>query len=1138
MALQSLLLINTANGDDRNACFCNSIIQVLRRTYSIRNHIVQAMTSHSLKCELKDIFLAQGTSEIKSAAKIRKLIGGDFAVGTQQDAKEFMDTLIQRCYPSHQNPFRFTMKNQFHALRTSHCSSCVQDPISDRSFSLHLPLENEKETTPVRLQEMINRYFSPSTVNKRCSKCSNPSEQNFTVHKQFTESGPYLCIQLLRFNNALKKMNHFVKGSFEIAVQNVNYKLIAVINHQGLFHSGHYYSLLECAGGWYKCEDAKFPERIAENSVFSVLNYVYIFEKVSELGAIQNRSSNTTTQHSTIFIKTASIVDAPEKSSNTQLCSGPSNTHNKVKTTINVLSEDSDEEDFIFITHPPKKNQHSFSNLPKDISSWFNDGKTEPDSISNVSSEVIQKASDAKSSKKISTLISDNKSKNYIGQYTDDFETRIYSHNVKSCFIQLGSRVDEQTKLSSSTETISISSENSEQNSSATNSSESKLQKQPRNGLGAYTDIHGTRIFMKACSVNLGQRIQSDDLSNKLTTKENLEKCIGCNRAFKRIIRHLQQKSTCRNHYDLEKLKSESMSRRKKKVQINKKNYREAKRHENESLYKQKSAAVKQNQRESERQKNEQSFRQKRSKEKQSERVSKSQKNETLFKQKLAEEKHKQRESERQKNETLFKQKLAEEKHKQRESERQKNETLFKQKLAEEKHKQRESERQKNETLFKQKLAEEKHKQRESERQKNKTAFKQKKAEEKQSERVSKSQKNETLFKQKLAEEKHTQRESERQKNETLFKQKLAEEKHKQRESERQKNKTAFKQKRAEEKQSERVSKSQKNETLFKQKLAEEKHKQRESERQKNETMFKQKLAEEKHKQRESERQKNETLFKQKLAEEKHKQRESERQKNNTAFKQKRAEEKQSERDCKRQKNETAFKQKRAEEKQNERETERQKDEQSFKLKRGDEKQKGRLKGADSAFKRKQAFLESIRDGRTYICISCHRKLYKNGVHALRSDWESELEDHHPGYKEKCLGPIIRKKMPRPHKPNSPDDQSSDFICFTCHTYMIKGKMAPMSNQNNLQLVDISNHPELKLKDLENQLLARNLIFQKIKLLPKSRWNAMIDKTVNVPIPEEEISDTIEHLPRTPKEAHVIPVQLKRKKSMKNTGIC
>ena len=83
-------------------------------------------------------------------------------------------------------------------------------------------------------------------------------------------------------------------------------------------------------------------------------------------------------------------------------------------------------------------------------------------------------------------------------------------------------------------------------------------------------------------------------------------------------------------------------------------------------------------------------------------------------------------------------------------------------------------------------------------------------------------------------------------------------------------------------------------------------------------------------------------------------------------------------------------------------------------------------------------------------------------------------------------------------------------------------------------MFDVSNNPELQLTELENQMLAPLLIFQKMKLLPKNRWNALVDRTVNVPIPVEEISNTIKQLPRTPDDADIIPVQLKRKKSMKN----
>ena len=43
------------------------------------------------------------------------------------------------------------------------------------------------------------------------------------------------------------------------------------------------------------------------------------------------------------------------------------------------------------------------------------------------------------------------------------------------------------------------------------------------------------------------------------------------------------------------------------------------------------------------------------------------------------------------------------------------------------------------------------------------------------------------------------------------------------------------------------------------------------------------------------------------------------------------------------------------------------------------------------------------------------------------------------------------------------------------------------------------------------------------------------DRIVNVPVHEEDILNTIKSLPRTPQEAGIIPVQLKRKKEYKNT---
>ena len=68
---------------------------------------------------------------------------------------------------------------------------------------------------------------------------------------------------------------------------------------------------------------------------------------------------------------------------------------------------------------------------------------------------------------------------------------------------------------------------------------------------------------------------------------------------------------------------------------------------------------------------------------------------------------------------------------------------------------------------------------------------------------------------------------------------------------------------------------------------------------------------------------------------------------------------------------------------------------------------------------------------------------------------------------------------------------------------------------------------ELKLTDLEQQLIARTLIFMKIKKLPTSRMKAMLDKVISVPIEEDDVSKTISAFPRHPNDAMICAVQLK-----------
>ena len=98
---------------------------------------------------------------------------------------------------------------------------------------------------------------------------------------------------------------------------------------------------------------------------------------------------------------------------------------------------------------------------------------------------------------------------------------------------------------------------------------------------------------------------------------------------------------------------------------------------------------------------------------------------------------------------------------------------------------------------------------------------------------------------------------------------------------------------------------------------------------------------------------------------------------------------------------------------------------------------------------------------------------------------------------------------------------------------MLKGKMPCTSVRNGLELKNLDD-PDTKLSEIENNLIAQNIIFQKIFLLPKSRMSAVKDRLVNVPVADSDVINTIKNIPRTPREAGLIQVKLKRKLEYKN----
>jgi hypothetical protein len=170
---------------------------------------------------------------------------------------------------------------------------------------------------------------------------------------------------------------------------------------------------------------------------------------------------------------------------------------------------------------------------------------------------------------------------------------------------------------------------------------------------------------------------------------------------------------------------------------------------------------------------------------------------------------------------------------------------------------------------------------------------------------------------------------------------------------------------------------------------------------------------------------------------------------------------------------------------------------------------------------RVQNFKSSIADGPSFYCCSCKRLLFKNGVKPVTATMKQEMGRE---LFEKCI--VIHNSC------NSPLN-----ICLTCCNWLTKKKKVPPLNAfNGLELDDVPT-ALAQLSDIENVLISKNILFLKIFKLPRSRWNALIDRVVNVPINDCDILkslSSIDQLPRNFSQSGLIPIKLKRKVSYKN----
>ena len=184
----------------------------------------------------------------------------------------------------------------------------------------------------------------------------------------------------------------------------------------------------------------------------------------------------------------------------------------------------------------------------------------------------------------------------------------------------------------------------------------------------------------------------------------------------------------------------------------------------------------------------------------------------------------------------------------------------------------------------------------------------------------------------------------------------------------------------------------------------------------------------------------------------------------------------------------------------------------------------------DSEKKRLRKFKRSTMFNAIFTCLCCQRNLFECNVSQFTTQLLAEIETKKPGIYEKAIEMV--NSTPITVNVNGSEES---YICIACKKHLKAGKLPPMSAKNGLK---IYNHTaDMELTELEGNLIAKNIVFMKIFQLPKTRWTALKDRIVNVPVHNDDILNTMMRLPRTPDEAGLIEVDLKRKVEYKNSHI-
>lgn len=193
----------------------------------------------------------QRSVDTPSAAPNNEIVGGDWKIGTQQDADEFITRLLQTIDGAVSGSVMTSPSKHMRidVVATCTCTTC-QHSSSMRQSEYRIPLcFRDNDNNGISIVDMFSREYSAQQVSLNCAACgSKTATRSYSI----CSLPVYVPILLSRFrscgNGRYSKVNTRVYVSEHFKLPNTTsgemYNLCAAVVHRGTREFGHYYSYI------------------------------------------------------------------------------------------------------------------------------------------------------------------------------------------------------------------------------------------------------------------------------------------------------------------------------------------------------------------------------------------------------------------------------------------------------------------------------------------------------------------------------------------------------------------------------------------------------------------------------------------------------------------------------------------------------------------------------------------------------------------------------------------------------------------------------------------------------------------------------------------------------------------------------